>query len=243
MNENILGNIAVLIDSDNSQATKMEDVLKEISLYGHISVKRAYGNWRKDGLSPWNEVMISCAIKAVQQFDYVKKKNATDLALTIDAMDLLHSGTYDGFALVSSDSDFTPLAIRIRESGAFVIGVGNETTPDSLKNACDIFLKLDSIGAKTELSSAVKQAEKAETTKDSSTLLNLIRQAWEKYQDESGYAFLSGTGGFIKRAVPDFDIKEYGYKNLETCLASHTDLFGTQIQESGGARIIKYTCL
>ena len=135
--------IAVLIDADNTQLSKLEAVLHEVSAYGRIVVKKAYGNWRKDSLKNWEPELKRLAIRAEQQFDYVAGKNTTDIAMVIGAMDLLHNNMYDALVLVSSDSDFTPLAIRLRESGLYIIGAGVTTTPESCKNACDDFILID----------------------------------------------------------------------------------------------------
>lgn len=143
MNE--LYKIAVVIDADNTRPSKIADVLSEISTRGRIVVKRAYGNWRKEGLKNWEPEIKGLAIKAEQQFDYVSGKNATDMALIIDTIELLYTKTYDAFVIVSSDSDYTPLAIKLRESGVYVIGVGEKKTPSPFRNACDEFLFLENI--------------------------------------------------------------------------------------------------
>lgn len=137
--------MAVLIDADNTQLQKLDDVLEELSTYGRIIVKKAYGNWKKPALKNWESKIMTLAIKPEQQFDYVKEKNTSDIALVIGAMDLLHTGNYDAFVLVSSDSDFTPLAIRLREAGVYVIGVGENKTPKPFINACDDFLMIENI--------------------------------------------------------------------------------------------------
>ena len=126
-----LKKIAMLIDADNTQLSKLEAVIQEISTYGRIVVKRAYGNWRKDSLKNWENELKRLAIKAQQQFDYVSGKNTTDMALVIDTLDLLHSDIYDAFVIVASDSDYTPLAIKLHESGVYVMGVGEKKTPEA----------------------------------------------------------------------------------------------------------------
>lgn len=150
--------IAVLIDADNTQLSKLEAVLHEVSAYGRIVVKKAYGNWRKDSLKNWEPELKRLAIRAEQQFDYVAGKNTTDIAMVIGAMDLLHNNMYDALVLVSSDSDFTPLAIRLRESGLYIIGAGVTTTPESFKNACDDFILIDYLSKADEKPAAAERA-------------------------------------------------------------------------------------
>lgn len=131
--------VALLIDADNAQASKIESVLKDVSAYGRLVIKRAYGNWSKPHLGSWESKIKRFAISAIQQFDFATGKNASDMALTIDAMELLHTEKYDCFVLVSSDSDFTSLAIKLHESGVYVVGYGNRSTVESFRNACDEF--------------------------------------------------------------------------------------------------------
>lgn len=145
-----LQNIAVVIDADNTQISKLEDVFHEISTRGRIVVKRAYGNWHKPTLKNWGEIIKRLAIKAEQQFDYVSGKNATDMALVIDTIELLYTNLYDAFVIVSSDSDYTPLAIKLREAGVYVMGVGEQKTPVAFRNACDEFLFLENCSSSVE---------------------------------------------------------------------------------------------
>lgn len=142
--------IAVVIDADNTQISKLEDVFHEISTRGRIVVKRAYGNWHKPTLKNWGEIIKRLAIKAEQQFDYVSGKNATDMALVIDTIELLYTNLYDAFVIVSSDSDYTPLAIKLREAGVYVMGVGEQKTPVAFRNACDEFLFLENCSSSVE---------------------------------------------------------------------------------------------
>ena len=145
-----LQKIAVVIDADNTQISKLEDVFHEISTRGRIVVKRAYGNWHKPTLKNWGEIIKRLAIKAEQQFDYVSGKNATDMALVIDTIELLYTNLYDAFVIVSSDSDYTPLAIKLREAGVYVMGVGEQKTPVAFRNACDEFLFLENCSSTVE---------------------------------------------------------------------------------------------
>lgn len=163
-----LKKIAVLIDADNTQLSKLVVMLREISTYGRIVVKRAYGNWKKDSLKNWENELKRLAIKAEQKFDYVTGKNATDIALVIDAVDLLHNGIYDTFAIIASDSDYTPIAIKLRESAVNVIGVGVKHTPESFKNACDEFIYLENLSVDSESENSVN-AENTENTKSKLT--------------------------------------------------------------------------
>ena len=149
MNE--LKNIVLLIDADNTPYPKMQDVIQEISVHGRIVVKRAYGNWKKDSLKNWENVLRDLAISAVQQFDYVAGKNATDIALVIDAMKLLYENKYDAFVIAASDCDYTPLTITLRESGVYVMAVGRMTTPEAFRNSCDEFIILENIGADSDM--------------------------------------------------------------------------------------------
>lgn len=164
-----LQKIAVVIDADNTQISKLEDVFHEISTRGRIVVKRAYGNWHKPTLKNWGEIIKRLAIKAEQQFDYVSGKNATDMALVIDTIELLYTNLYDAFVIVSSDSDYTPLAIKLREAGVYVMGVGEQKTPVAFRNACDEFLFLENCSSSVEGNDAhdvvsSPQKEKAEVS-------------------------------------------------------------------------------
>ena len=193
-----LEKIAMLIDADNTQLSKLETVIQEISAYGRIVVKRAYGNWRKEALKNWEDELKRLAIKAEQQFDYVSGKNATDMALVIDTLDLLHKEIYDAFVIVASDSDYTPLAIRLHESGGYVMGVGEKKTPAAFRNACDEFLFLENMSKSSEASvsrpesrpngrkgAADSDPEERSNTDELRDIHKLLKIAWDKYQDLS----------------------------------------------------------
>lgn len=174
-----LERIALMIDADNTQLSKMESVIREISKYGRIVVKRAYGNWKKDTLKNWEDEVKRLAIKAEQQFDYVSGKNATDMALVIDTIELMHEKIYDGFVLVSSDSDYTPLAIRLREYGIYVMGVGAKTTPEAFRNACDEFVFLENLN-KNE-----KETKRQETRRQKTEKKTQEKQSAETASDRA----------------------------------------------------------
>ena len=154
-----LQKMVLLVDADNTQLSKLEAVIEEVSLHGRIIVKRAYGNWKKDTLKNWETELKRLAIKAEQQFDYVAGKNATDIALVIDAMHLLYRGIYDAFVIVASDSDYTPLALDLHESGVYVIGVGEAKTPESFRNSCDDFIYLENLNDEPDEGGADKEDE------------------------------------------------------------------------------------
>ncbi len=255
-----LKKIVVQIDSDNTQFSKIADVLSEISTYGRIVVKRAYGNWRKDALKNWEPEIKRLAIKAVQQFDYVTGKNATDMALVIDTLELLHTNNYDAFVIVSSDSDFTPLAMKLHESGVYVMGVGVRSTPESFRNACDEFLFLENISAdsrkatdepepavqKDSGSSAPAEAaaQAPEAPDDIEEIHALLRKAYDTYQDDDGYVHAGAAGNFLKRTKPDFDSRTYGYTKLTQFLAAFPEKYEIKRQRGkNSATVVVYKCL
>ena len=206
--------IAVLIDADNAQYSKVKSVLDEISAHGHIVIKRAYGDWSSEYLKGWKTALNELAIQPIQQFAYTTGKNSTDASMIIDAMDLLYSNKFDAFALVSSDSDFTKLASRLRESEIFVFGVGEMKTPISFRNAWDDFIYSENLDKDTpEPSSKPVRANKVKDQEEPSIALELIpllMKAWKQYQDDDGWANVSSAGNLVKRLKPDFDPRSYG---------------------------------
>jgi len=215
--------LAVLIDADNAQPSIVDSLLAEIANFGVASVKRIYGDWTAPSLKGWKEVLLQHSIQPMQQFAYTKGKNATDSAMIIDAMDLLYTGNFNGFCIVSSDSDFTKLASRIRESGLLVYGFGEQKTPSPFVSACDKFIYTEVLRAKTDESEAITKKSSNELKQDAK-LVNLLRNAVEASSDESGWAHLAPVGSNIAKQSPDFDPRNYGYVKLGE-LVSATKLF------------------
>ncbi|KJV41131.1 NYN domain-containing protein [Acinetobacter brisouii] len=242
--------LAVLIDADNSSLNSIQFVLEEVAKYGIASVKRVYGDWSTDTLKNWRDILLPHAITPVQQFAYTKGKDATDMILIIDAMDLLYSNALDGFCIVSSDSDFTPLASRIRESGLTVFGFGRNKTPEAFVKACDKFIYVENLEAeeKEEIKQVnsiknkelaqepikVDVSDKQDIVKPSQidrATLNLIYKAVKDNSDESGWANLSIVGSYLTAVKPDFDSRNYGRAKLSG-LIKMLNLFDTKIEGS-----------
>ena len=232
--------LAVLIDADNAQLSKMKLILEEISAHGHIVTKRAYGDWSSDSLKKWKTTLNELAIQPVQQFAYTTGKNSTDASMIIDAMDLLYSAKYDAFALVSSDSDFTKLASRLRESEIFVFGVGEKKTPVSFRNACDDFVLTENLGDPEPKVVKSKSRENV-AVPAVNELVPVFTKAWEQYQDESGWANIAPVGSFLKRAAPDFDPRTYGVTKLPQIIKLLDAFFDlTKVKGKGGVNIVAY---
>jgi len=209
----ITDKLAVLIDADNAQPGIVDGLLSEIANYGIASVKRIYGDWTAPGLKGWKEVLLQYSIQPIQQFAYTKGKNATDSAMIIDAMDLLYTSNFNGFCIVSSDSDFTKLASRIRESGLLVYGFGEQKTPSAFVSACDKFIYTEVLRAKVDESEAIAKKSSSQLKQDTK-LVNLLRNAVEASSDESGWAHLAPVGSNIAKQSPEFDPRNYGYGKL-----------------------------
>ena len=201
--------LAVLIDADNAQASVIQELLAEVSRYGTATIKRAYGDWTTTNLKSWKEVLHTMAIQPIQQFAYTSGKNATDSALIIDAMDVLHADSVDGFCLVSSDSDFTRLATRIREAGLVVYGFGQRKTPEPFVAACDKFIYTEILRSEPE-ETKPGQEPVAELPKLKPMLLNALNATVR----EDGWTTLSALGSQITRSNPSFDARNYGVSKL-----------------------------
>ena len=251
--------LAILIDADNAQASVIEGLLAEVAKFGLASVKRIYGDFTSQHMNQWKKVLLKHSISPVQQFAYTTGKNATDSSLIIDAMDLMYTGRFDGVCLVSSDSDFTRLAQRMREAGLTVYGFGERKTPDAFVQACDKFIYTEVLRADEAASTAVKPAQKAAKKVAAKTTqaqgkpavapaspapapkpagplplpLELIRQAIEEASDDEGWAHLGTMGSYLNKVRPDFDPRLYGQKKLSDLLRQHPRHF--RVEERGTA--------
>jgi uncharacterized LabA/DUF88 family protein len=223
--------LAVLIDADNAQPAVVEGLLAEIAKYGTATVKRIYGDWTGPQLKGWKEVLLTHAIQPIQQFRYTTGKNATDSALIIDAMDLLYGGKLGGFCIVSSDSDFTRLAARVRETGMVVYGFGEKKTPTPFVSACDKFIYTEILVAKDDEAAATPPRSGAQLKQDT-RLVNLLRNAVEASSDDSGWSNLAPVGSTIAKQAPEFDPRNYGYKKLSDLIAA-SDLFDVEKRKTG----------
>ncbi len=232
--------LAVLIDADNAQPSITEGLLAEVAKYGTAHVKRAYGDWTGTHLRGWKEQLLTQSIQPIQQFGYTSGKNATDSAMIIDAMDLLYTERFDGFCIVSSDSDFTRLAARIRESGLIVYGFGERKTPAPFVAACDKFVYTDVLGEADESPEKAAEERKRKSTaelRQDSRLLNLLRNAIDAAADDTGWADLGAVGSIVSKRAPEFDSRNYGYGKLSGLIGA-IGLFETEEQQVGNGKHI-----
>jgi uncharacterized LabA/DUF88 family protein len=240
--------LAVLIDADNAQASITEGLLAEVAKYGTAHVKRAYGDWTAPNLRGWKDQLLAQSIQPIQQFAYTTGKNATDAAMVIDAMDLLYSGRFDGFCIVSSDSDFTRLAARLRESSMTVYGFGERKTPKPFVAACDKFIYVENLRFEEDDTVAgnagPKQAKRKPATatqlKGDAALMGLLRNAVDAASDDDGWAPLAAVGNIITNQRPDFDSRSYGYGKLSDLIKA-TSLFEIERRSPGeGKQALMY---
>ncbi|MGR7922433.1 hypothetical protein CGX12_07585 [Zobellella denitrificans] len=243
--------LAVLIDADNAQAAVIEGLLAEIASFGEATVKRIYGDFTSPTSAQWKKVLNKYAIKPVQQFAYTTGKNATDSTLIIDAMDLLYTRRFDGFCLVSSDSDFTGLALRIREEGLDVLGFGEQKTPEAFRNACHKFLFTEVLRPAVPMmlaDSFVEISHERQSGNGAELKSNMevsgashpfphsfVLEALEKASDDSGWAHLGTFGSYLTKLQPDFDSRHYGFKKLSDLVKSKTELFCCEERLSPGS--------
>jgi len=248
--------IAVLIDADNVSSSTIENILDEVKRYGVPSIKRIYADWTKSHVTGWKEPLLTHAITPIQQYSYTSGKNSSDSALIIDAMDILHSHQVDGFTIVSSDSDFTRLAIRLRESGKMVIGVGEKKTPKPFIAACDKFIYIEILGKETatlspprekvssRITNATTDPTQRQAVRDTKTYesidpetIDLLRATVNDVADEGGWAPLSAIGGLINKRKPDFDPRIYGFLKLTPLFKSLDKYFEVEEKSTEKTKI------
>ena len=224
--------LAVIIDADNVPSANVKGMMEEIAKYGVPTFKRIYGDWTKPNLSGWKNVLLESAITPIQQYGYTTGKNSTDSAMIIDAMDILYTGRVDGFCIVSSDSDFTKLAIRLRESGMKVFGFGERKTPNPFIVACDKFIYLEILkspvisGSTSKAKTENLQDMKKETVQQiDSDIVSLISSTVDDIADEDGWAFLGDVGNLMIKKKPDFDSRNYGFEKLTPLIKSMIKYF------------------
>src|SRR5512143_2809339 len=233
--------IAILIDGDNAQSSLLPQMLVETGRHGQVTVRRIYGDWTTNSMNSWKETLNYHAFQPIQQFRYTVGKNATDSAMIIDAMDILHSGVVDGFCLVSSDSDYTRLATRIRETGIFVMGIGEKKTPKAFVNACDLFVYTENLVAEkkaaqqkpTQSSRSKKTSTETATESEKEELdpMPVLSQAFEMAVGQDGWARLDVMGNAIYQVDPGFDPRTYGHKQLSRMLNKLNDRFEMRTQD------------
>ena len=216
--------LAVLIDGDNIPSAYVKEMMEEIAKYGNPTIKRIYGDWTNPRLGKWKNVLLENAITPIQQYGYTAGKNATDSAMIIDAMDVLYSGKVNGFCLVSSDSDFTRLATRLREAGMQVFGIGEKKTPNPFIVACDRFIYIEILKKQSEEddsgTSKDKVAKKSGIDKITKKDIQLLTSTIDDVADDDGWAFLGDVGSLLQKKQPNFDSRNYGYQNLTPLISS-----------------------
>ncbi len=234
--------IAILIDGDNAQSSLLPQMLVEAGRHGQVTVRRIYGDWTTNSMNSWKETLNYHAFQPIQQFRYTVGKNATDSAMIIDAMDILHTGVVDGFCLVSSDSDYTRLATRIRETGIFVMGIGEKKTPKPFVNACDLFVYTENLVEETKAAQQKRtQTSRAKKTKEEEKEepdpMPVLSQAFEMAVGQDGWARLDVMGNAIYQVDPGFDPRTYGHKQLSRMLNKLKDRFEMRTQDIEGQLI------
>jgi len=229
--------LAVLIDGDNIPSAYIKEMMEEIAKYGTPTIKRIYGDWTKPNLAKWKNILLKNAIIPIQQYAYTVGKNSTDSAMIIDAMDILYSGKVDGFCLVSSDSDFTRLATRLREAGKIVIGIGEKKTPEPFIAACDKFIYIEILKDHQEENSTSKNRSKTKSSYDKITpkVIKLISSTISDLADDDGWAFLGDVGNLLQKKQPNFDSRNYGFQKL-TPLIKSIKQFEIEQRESPNGR-------
>jgi uncharacterized protein (TIGR00288 family) len=231
--------LAVLIDGDNIPSAYVKEMMEEIAKYGNPTIKRIYGDWTNPGLNKWKAVLLENAITPIQQYAYTKGKNATDSAMIIDAMDVLYTKNVDGFCIVSSDSDFTRLATRLREAGKQVYGIGEKKTPEPFVVACDKFIYIEILKNQSKVNEEDKTKEKETVDKVSNKTIKLISTTINDLSDDDGWAFLGDVGNLLQKKQPNFDPRNYGFQKLTPLIKSISNFEIDHRETSKGNRNIK----
>lgn len=233
-------NLAVLIDGDNIPSAYVKEMMEEIAKYGKPTIKRIYGDWTNPRLNKWKTVLLENAITPIQQYGYTQGKNATDSAMIIDAMDILYAGKVNGFCLVSSDSDFTRLATRLREASMQVFGIGEKKTPNPFIVACDKFIYIEILKSQSEEdssdSSEEKEANKPSVDKITAKQLRLIATTINDVADDDGWAFLGDVGSLLQKKQPNFDARNYGFQKLTPLFSSLNAIEVERREDSKGKK-------
>ncbi|MFC4721796.1 NYN domain-containing protein [Geojedonia litorea] len=230
--------LAVLIDGDNIPSAYVKEMMEEIAKYGNPTIKRIYGDWTKPHLSKWKNLLLENAITPIQQYGYTQGKNSTDSAMIIDAMDILYSQKVNGFCIVSSDSDFTRLATRLREAGMLVYGIGEKKTPDPFIVACDKFIYIEILKKQTEeqeSSSNKKTAQKNTIATITQKEIRFISATIDDVADDDGWAFLGDVGSLMQKKQPNFDARNYGFQKLTPLIKSIKN-FEVETRDGGNGR-------
>jgi len=237
-------NLAVLIDGDNIPSAYVKEMMEEIAKYGNPTIKRIYGDWTNPRLNKWKTVLLENAITPIQQYGYTQGKNATDSAMIIDAMDILYTGKVNGFCLVSSDSDFTRLATRLREAGMQVFGIGEKKTPTPFIVACDRFIYIEILKNQSQEDSAdtaeEKSKDKSNVDKITPKDLRLMATTIEAVADDDGWAFLGDVGSLLQKKQPNFDSRNYGYQKLTPLISSIPHFEIERREDSRGRKKLIY---
>jgi hypothetical protein len=227
--------IAMLIDGDNAQPSLLGEIIAEAGKYGQVTIRNIYGDWTTTNMNSWKDSLNVHSIQPVQQFRYTIGKNATDSSMIIDAMDILYEGIVTGFCLVSSDSDYTGLARRIRKQGLFVMGIGRQSTPKAFVNACEVFVFTEILGHEEETLKTSGQPRQAKSTEAGlAEALLLIKKALDKSVQEDGWAHLSAVGAQLRQLDPSFDARTYGFGQLSQMVTSFTKEFEVRKERSRG---------
>ncbi|WP_298262908.1 NYN domain-containing protein [uncultured Lutibacter sp.] len=226
--------LAVLIDGDNIPSKYIKEMMEEITKYGTPTIKRIYGDWTKPHLSKWKNILLENAITPIQQYGYTTGKNATDSAMIIDAMDILYSEKVNGFCLVSSDSDFTKLATRLREAGLVVYGIGEKKTPDPFIVACDKFIYLEILELEEDSSNGKQKEKKASIDKITPKVIRFLKHTVDDVADDDGWAFMGDVGTLILKKQPNFDARNFGFQKLTPLFKSLNQFEIEERDRSGG---------